>query len=99
MSADRPDVPYLTVEDILDSPDRTGAAISPDGSKFAYLAPWCDRLNVWIQDLDGEGEARCVTADSRRSVLRYHWTDDPRWLLYEQDGDGDEDYHLHRVDL
>ncbi|MGW9301309.1 prolyl oligopeptidase family serine peptidase [Streptomyces cyaneofuscatus] len=99
MSADRPEVPYLTVEDILDSPDRTGAVISPDGSKFAYLAPWRNRLNVWIQDLDGEAEARCVTADSRRSVLRYHWTDDPRWLLYEQDGGGDENYHLHRVDL
>ncbi|MFI1414137.1 hypothetical protein ACH4Y0_30050 [Streptomyces sp. NPDC020707] len=55
--ADRPDVPRLNVEDLLDSPDRAGAAISPDGSKFTYLAPWRDRLNVWIQDLDGEGEA------------------------------------------
>jgi hypothetical protein len=37
--ADRPDVPHLNVEDLLDSPDRAGAVISPDGSKFTYLAP------------------------------------------------------------
>ncbi|MEB3965051.1 S9 family peptidase [Streptomyces kunmingensis] len=29
----------------------------------------------------------------------YHWTSDPRWLLYEQDGDGDENWHIYRVDL
>ncbi|WP_235883277.1 prolyl oligopeptidase family serine peptidase [Saccharopolyspora elongata] len=29
----------------------------------------------------------------------YLWTDDPRWLLYLQDTDGNEDWHLYRVDL
>ncbi|GAA4814001.1 S9 family peptidase [Streptomyces ziwulingensis] len=92
-------VPHLTVEDLFASPARVGASISPDGTRIAYLAPWRDRLNVWVEDL-GTGEpARCVTADDHRSVHVYHWTDDPRWLLYEQDGDGDENWHLHRVDL
>ncbi|WP_258566147.1 S9 family peptidase [Streptomyces parvulus] len=44
-------------------------------------------------------DAVCVTHDHHRDVHGYHWTDDPRWLLYTQDGDGDENWHLHRVDL
>ncbi|MFF0744855.1 alpha/beta fold hydrolase [Streptomyces sp. NPDC004111] len=99
-SARTHDVPRLAVEDIFGSPVRTGATISPDGTRIAYLAPWRDRLNVWVQGVDDDvSEARCVTADDRRSVLRYHWTDDPRWLLYEQDGAGDENWHVFRVDL
>ncbi|WP_435972349.1 alpha/beta fold hydrolase [Streptomyces sp. Qhu_M48] len=93
------EVPRLTVEDFFGSPVRAAASISPDGTRIAYLAPWRDRLNVWVETVDTDEEPRCVTADANRSVLRYHWTDDPRWLLYEQDGDGDENWHIFRVDL
>ncbi|MYU13021.1 alpha/beta fold hydrolase [Streptomyces sp. SID8361] len=93
------EVPHLAIEDLFGPPVRTRASISPDGTRIAYLAPWRDRLNVWVESVDSEAEARCVTADGNRSVLTYHWTDDPRWLLYEQDGDGDENWHIHRVDL
>lgn len=93
------EVPHLAIEDLFGPPVRTRASISPDGTRIAYLAPWRDRLNVWVESVDSEAGARCVTADGNRSVLTYHWTDDPRWLLYEQDGDGDENWHIHRVDL
>jgi dipeptidyl aminopeptidase/acylaminoacyl peptidase len=92
-----PDI--ITIEEFFDSPVRAGAKISPDGSRFAFLAPWNNRLNVWVEELDGDAPARCVTADSTRSVQMYYWTDDPRWLLYLQDTGGDERWHIHRVDL
>ncbi|MEV8313681.1 S9 family peptidase [Streptomyces sp. NPDC059900] len=93
------EVPHLAVEDFFGAPVRANASISPDGTRIAYLAPWRGRLNVWVESVDGGGQARCVTADGNRSVHTYHWTDDPRWLLYEQDGDGDEKWHVYRVDL
>jgi dipeptidyl aminopeptidase/acylaminoacyl peptidase len=89
----------LTVEDLFSSPVKAGASISPDGTKIAYLAPWKDRLNIWVRSVDREDDARCVTADSTRSVFSYEWTDDPRWLLYTQDTDGDENWHVYRIDL
>ena len=46
-------------------------------------------LNIWVHSVDSAEEARCVTADYNRSVLSYQWTDDPRWLLYIQDDNGD----------
>ncbi|WP_246113451.1 hypothetical protein [Streptomyces montanus] len=93
------EVPHLAVEEFLGAPVRIAASISPAGTRIAYLAPWRERLNIWVESVDSDEEARCVTADDNRSVHVYHWTDDPRWLLYEQDGDGDENWHVFRVDL
>ncbi|MGU3500613.1 alpha/beta fold hydrolase [Mycobacterium sp. C31M] len=92
----------ISVEEFFSPPERAGATISPDGTRIAYLAPWRDRLNIWVQDIDtGEGvpPPRCVTADETRSVYIYSWTHDSRWLLYMQDSGGDEHWHLYRVDL
>ena len=90
----------IPVADLLSPPTRAAASISPDGTRIAFLAPWKNRLNVWIEDLDSDSASpRCVTADANRSVLHYEWTDDPRWLIYLQDNDGDENWHIHRVDL
>jgi dipeptidyl aminopeptidase/acylaminoacyl peptidase len=89
----------ITVEDFFSPPVRTAATISPDGTRIAYLAPWKNRLNVWIENLDGDTEPRCVTADETRSVYIYRWTRDSRWLLYMQDSGGDENWHIYRVDL
>ena len=92
-----PDI--ITVEDFFGPPEQSGASISPDGTRIAYLPPWKNRLNVWVQNLDSDADPRCVTADETRSVLSYEWTDDPRWLLYLQDSGGDENHHVYRVDL
>jgi dipeptidyl aminopeptidase/acylaminoacyl peptidase len=93
-----PDV--ISVEDFFRPPVRAAATISPDGTNIAFLAPWKDRLNVWVQGLEPEAdEPRCVTADDNRSVLHFEWTDDPRWLIYLQDTNGDENWHIYRVDL
>ncbi|MFF4755408.1 alpha/beta fold hydrolase [Streptomyces sp. NPDC002514] len=89
----------ITVEALFGSPEHTTATISPDGTRIAYLAPWKNRLNVWVSGVDGDTDARCVTSDEVRSVSTYYWTDDPRWLLYTQDTGGDENWHVHRVDL
>ena len=90
---------HIPVEDFFAPPVRSLATISPDGTRIAYLAPWQNRLNVWVEDVDGGSEPRCVTADATRSVINYQWTDDPRWMLYTQDSGGDEHWHIFRVDL
>ncbi|MGE0783740.1 TolB family protein, partial [Mycolicibacterium sp.] len=90
----------IPVKDFFDPPTRAAAKISPDGTRMAFLAPSENRLNVWIQSLEpGSGEPRRVTADGTRSILHFEWTDDPRWLIYLQDTNGDENWHIHRVDL
>jgi dipeptidyl aminopeptidase/acylaminoacyl peptidase len=89
----------ISVEDLFKPPVRAAATISPDGTRVAYLAPWRDRMNIWMEPLSGDAPPRRVTADETRSILHYSWTDDPRWLLYLQDTGGDENWHVLRVDL
>ncbi|MFI8877911.1 S9 family peptidase [Streptomyces sp. NPDC055243] len=88
----------ISVEEFFGPPTRAKATLSPDGREMAYLALWKNRMNVWIESVDAPGDARCVTTEDR-GVVSYHWTRDPRWLLYTRDQGGDENLHLYRVDL
>ncbi|HET7571248.1 MAG TPA: alpha/beta fold hydrolase [Gaiellaceae bacterium] len=90
----------IPVEEFYADPEFSGASISPDGTRLAYLAPAHGHLNLWVRAIDEEHEdAVCVTHNERRNIKTYYWTNDPRWLLYRQDTDGNEDWHLYRVDL
>lgn len=88
----------ISVEEFFGPPARAKVTLSPDGTKMAYPALWKNRMNVWIESVDAPGDARCVTTEDR-GVVSYHWTRDPRWLLYTRDQGGDENTHLYRVDL
>jgi dipeptidyl aminopeptidase/acylaminoacyl peptidase len=90
----------IPVEDFFADPAFANPSISPDGTRIAYLAPAHGRRNVWVRRIDERHEdAMCVTHDARRGITTYYWPDDTRWLLYLQDTDGNEDWHLYRVDL
>lgn len=96
--------PLIAVDEFFGLPTRSRAVLSPDGTRVAYLAPWRERLNVFVRDLDadwtapGEDDSRRVTADDRRNVDSFFWSADGRYLLFLQDTDGDENWHLHRAD-
>ncbi|WP_444948037.1 S9 family peptidase [Micromonospora ureilytica] len=90
----------IEVEEFFVDPAFANPSISPDGTRIAYLAPAHGRRNVWVRGVDQEhADAVCVTHDARRGITTYYWPDDSRWLLYLQDTDGNEDWHLYRVDL
>ncbi|PSK88783.1 dipeptidyl aminopeptidase/acylaminoacyl peptidase [Murinocardiopsis flavida] len=90
----------IEAEEFFADPAFANPTISPDGTRLAYLAPANGRRNVWVRGIDEDhDEAICVTRDTRRGITRYFWSDDSRWLLYQQDTDGNEDWHLYRVDL
>lgn len=51
----------ITVEELFSPPERAAASISPDGTRIAYLAPWRNRLNVWVTDVEATGESPTST--------------------------------------
>ena len=85
-------------EVLFGNPEKTGASLSPEGGRIAYLAPVDGVLNVWVAGLDGSG-TRPLTASRDAPVSSYLWAFDSRSLLYLQDADGDENFHLFVVDL
>ena len=93
-------MPPLISRDILfGNPERTHPRLSPDGQRFAWIAP--DRKNVlqvWVKTL-GRDDDKMVTADKKRGIRQFFWAEDNRTLLYQQDNDGDENFHVFGVDL
>ena len=84
---------------LFGNPERTSPRLSPDGSRLAWLAPDSNNvLQVWMKSL-GTNEETVVTTDKKRGIQLYFWAKDNRTLLYVQDRDGDENYHLYGVDL
>src|SRR3984957_10016522 len=96
----RAEPPSLIPRKVLfGNPVKASPRISPDGKRLAYLAPdKNDVLQVWVQTL-GKDAAKQVTADKKRGIRSYFWAYAPDTLLYMQDKDGDENFHLYRVNL
>ena len=83
---------------LFGNPTRVSPAISPDGTRLAYLAPVDGVLNVWVGTRGGD-DFRPVTDDRDRGVRFFTWAHDNRHLLHVQDRGGDEDWHLFATDL
>ena len=84
---------------LFGNPDKATARLSPDGSKLSYLAPKDGVLNVWVGPVDDPSAAQPVTDDKKRGIRTYFWAYTSRHILYTQDTDGDEDWHVYAVDL
>jgi dipeptidyl aminopeptidase/acylaminoacyl peptidase len=99
-AAARAELPPLIPREVLfGNPVKASPQISPDGKRLAYVAP--DKKNVlqvWVQTL-GQDDARQVTDDRKRGIRIHQWTYAPDTLLYLQDNDGDENYHVYSVNL
>ena len=84
---------------LFGNPKRSNPQLSPDGKVLAYLAPDDrDVLQVWLRTF-GEDDDRVLTADRKRGIRMYMWAYDGRQLLYFQDADGDENWHIYAADV
>lgn len=96
VQADLP--PLIPREVLFGNPDRMSPKISPDGERLAYLAPDKGVLNVWVRTV-GQHDDRAVTKDRKRGIRAYFWAQNNKQIVYIQDKDGDENWHIYSVDL
>lgn len=91
--------PLIPREVLLGNPEKDQARLSPDGRKLGYLAPNDQGvLNVWVRTV-GREDDQVVTADKKRGIRYYEWQQDSEHLLYIQDLDGDENWHVYQTNL
>src|SRR5580704_12964127 len=45
--------PKIPLQDFFRNPKAAGYNLSDDGKFLAFLAPWQNRLNVWVQSVTG----------------------------------------------
>ena len=92
-------MPLIDRDVLFGNPQYASARISPDGKTLAYLAPVEGVLNVHVAPANNLAAAKAVTKDTGRGIRSFTWTYTPDILLYSQDTDGDEDFHLYAVNI
>ena len=98
-SAD-PCLPALIPRSVLfGNPKNTSPRISASGEYLAYLAPDTNNvLQVWLRTI-GKEDDHIITADKRRGIRVFFWTYHQDHLIYMQDSDGDENFHVYLVNI
>jgi len=91
--------PLLPRAVLLGNAEFAAPQLSPDGLKVAFLKP--DEKNVvqlFVRTVGGADDL-ALTAEPTRGLRSFRWTEDSSALLYPQDLDGDERFHVFVVDL
>jgi len=86
----------IPLRDFFRNPEKTAYQISPSGGSIAFLSPYENRLNIWVQSARG-GEARRITSVTERDITAYFWKSDQH-ILFFQDSGGDENFHVFSAD-
>ncbi len=90
--------PLIDRELFFGNPEIAGAQISPDGKYIAFLKPYNDTRNVWVKGINEPfDKARVLTAETKRPVGGYFWSQDSKYILFVKDNGGDENFNVYAV--
>ena len=90
--------PLIPRKVLFGNPERMLPQVSPDGKMLAWIMPSHNILNVWVRGIaESADSAHPVTHDPKRGIRQFFWQEDSQHLIYSQDHDGDENWHLFQV--
>ena len=75
-----------------------GYRVSPDGTRLGWIASHGGRSTVHVHTL-GANDVRPIDTHSRRTIYWFTWARDSRHVLYLQDENGDENYHVYLASI
>lgn len=84
---------------LFGNPKKATARISPNGKWLSYLAPVDGILNVFVAPVDDISQAKQVTDDKERDIRGYSWAYTGEHILYSQDKEGDENWHVYATNV
>lgn len=91
--------PLIARAHLFGNPARVDGRVSPDGRRLSWISPVDGVKNLWVAPIDDPAAAVPVTQDRGRGVRNHAWTFDGRHVVYHQDRGGDENWHVHAVDV
>jgi dipeptidyl aminopeptidase/acylaminoacyl peptidase len=90
--------PLIDREIFFGNPEIAGAQISPDGKFISFIKPYKNTRNIWVKGVNEPFEkARVVTAEAKRPIPNYFWSQDGKYILFVKDNDGDENFNVYAV--
>lgn len=90
--------PLIDREIFFGNPEIAGAQISPDGKFISFIKPYKGTRNIWVKGLNEPfDKARVITAEAKRPIPNYFWSQDGKYILFVKDNDGDENFNVYAV--
>ncbi len=97
--ADKMKAPLIPREVLFGNPKRAQARLSHDGKWISFQAPVNGVLNIWVAPVDDLSKAKTVTQEKVRPIPSHNWAFDNQHILYIQDKNGDENFHLYATNV
>ena len=91
------EVRKIPLEDFFKNSEKTSYSISPDGKYFSYMAPYENRMNIFVQAVGADSATR-ISQETERDIAGYFWANNDR-ILYLKDTGGDENFQLYGINL
>ena len=89
--------PLIPMKAFFRNPEKVAFRLSPNGKYLAFMGPWKDRMNVYVQKI-GEKKVTRITNATKRDIAGYFWANNHR-IAFVQDKGGDENFRLYAVDI
>lgn len=86
----------IPMEDFFKNPEKSVFQLSYNGDYIAYLGPWKNRLNIFVQRAPQSPVQLSFEGD--RDIQTYHWANNYK-LVFLKDTNGDENFHLYTMDV
>ena len=87
----------IPLEDFFKNPEKSSYQISPDGSFYSFMAPYKNRMNIFIQKI-GDSTATQLTFEEARDIAGYFWPNNEQIIFLKDEG-GNENFHLFGVNI
>lgn len=87
----------IPLENFFKNPEKVGYQVSPDGTYFSFMAPYENRLNLFVQKIGSDTTIR-ITSETERDIAGSMWAGNNR-ILYIKDTGGDENFQLYGVNI
>lgn len=84
---------------LFGNPSRSQGRLSPDGRQMSFRAPLDGVMNIWVAPAGQIDKARAITKDRGRGIPAHFWALDSDHVMYIQDKNGDENWHIYSVNL
>ena len=84
---------------LFGNPDKAMVKVSHDGKHLAFLAPFNNVLNIWVAPKGEIDRAKPVTKEKNRAIAAYYWSYTNQHLIYLNDKNGDENWHVFSVEI
>lgn len=87
----------IPLENFFKNPEKIDYQVSPDGTYFSFMAPYENRMNLFVQKIGSDTTIR-ITSETERDIAASMWAGNNR-ILFVKDTGGDENYQLYGVDI